>query len=418
MRTAKPYPPADLLTDLQSLTESRHAQGRGEGRHGKEEISLAAMPIGKIAVTLLPALPIYSGTSMSLYTSDLLEALQGIPDVIARAHWPPFGSERSAGWFKTHWIRYVKYVGWCRRLPGDLFHITDHGNAQLLLSLPAARTVVTCHDLYPAAVALGRVRFDGIEQWPSMLPTTLRLSLLRRAAAVVAISKHTLAECRNYFGVRKERLFLGYYGISPMFRSRTGDLSVNSYRRRYDIRPEQVAVLHVGSNDPRKNMEAVFRAVAAIRDRYGKKVRLIKVGSKFGAREVRTVNELKIQDEVQELGVLPLEEIILLYRACDVLLYPSFHEGFGRPVAEAMASGTPVVASKCGAIAEVVQDARLLFDPEDVEGMARRIVEIAESDDLRAEIVELGRLSAQRFTWEAHGAAVAEAYRAVAKRWL
>jgi glycosyltransferase involved in cell wall biosynthesis len=83
-----------------------------------------------------------------------------------------------------------------------------------------------------------------------------------------------------------------------------------------------------------------------------------------------------------------------------------------------MASGTPVVASNRGAIPEVVQHPGALFDPEDVEGMAKRICQIAESADLRDELVQGGKLAVQKFTWEAHGADVDEAYRAVSSRWV
>lgn len=83
---------------------------------------------------------------------------------------------------------------------------------------------------------------------------------------------------------------------------------------------------------------------------------------------------------------------------------------------EAMASGTPVVASNRGAIPEVAQGTQLLFDPEDVERMAKVIIQIVGSADLHEEMVQRGKLAAQRFTWDAHGAVMAEAYHAVAGR--
>ena len=372
----------------------------------------------RLSVTLLPTLPIHAGASMSLYTSDLLKALDGIPGVAAEAHWPAFGSGLPANRLRSRWIRYVKYVKWCRTLAGDVFHITDHGNAQLLLGLPAAKTVVTCHDLYPLAVVLGCVKFPGAERRRKMLPTALRLSLLRKAAAIIVISQHTLRECRDCLGIRKDRLFLAYYGISDSFRTGISAESRESIRSRLGIRPEQIALLHVGSNDPRKNLNTVLRVMGLLRKRYEKDVCLIKVGSKFGPREKEIARRLSLSEAIRDLGALSAEQTARAYRACDVLLYPSFHEGFCRPVTEAMASGTPVVTSNRGAIPEVVQDPRLLFDPKDVEGMADRIVQITDSDELREEIVQLGKVAAQRFTWEAHGAAVAEAYQAVVTRWV
>ncbi len=371
-----------------------------------------------LRISVLPTLPSQAGASMRLYPDDLLEGLREISDVSARVEWPPFGGDEPAGRLARRWDRYVRYVGWVRRLQGDVFHIADHSNAQLLLALPGAQTVVTCHDLYPVAIALGRAKFAGAESRFAMAPTALRLSLLRRAAAIVAISKHTLEECRDLLGIDRARLFLGYYGISEQFQSAFVTGEAEFFRSRNGICPDQILILHVGSNDPRKNLSAVFQVVAALREKHGKSVCLVKVGDRFGSREATAIRTLRLEEAVRELGPLSAEETGRVYRAADVLLYPSHHEGFCRPVAEAMASGTPVVASNCGAIPEVAPRGEVLFAPTDVDGMAHRIVEIAESSGLREELAERGRETARRFTWKAHGEAVAEAYRAALRRWV
>lgn len=374
--------------------------------------------MNRVEALILPTLPAQAGMSMRLYNGELLAGLEGVSDVNARVAWPPFACPSSAGWFTHHWIRYVRYVQWCRRLQADVFHIADHSNSQLLITLPAHRTVVTCHDLYPVAVALGRVRFSGVEPRRSMWPTALRLSLLRRAAAIVAISRHTAEECRRCFGIERKRLYVGYHGVSSRFFSNDGRDALELFRRQCLLPSERIHILHVGSNDPRKNLRTVFRVVARLRDKLGTNVCLVKVGTRFGPRENKMIQELGLTRAIRDLGTLSDEQTALAYRAATVLLYPSFHEGMCRPAVEAMASGTPVVASHRGAIPELLEDSRLLFDPEDVDGMARRIIQIGESSDLRAEIAERGKRAAQKFTWQAHGAAVAEAYRAVTSRWV
>ncbi len=356
--------------------------------------------------------------SMSLYTRELLGGLQGIPGVMPRVQWPTFGTDRTAGPWRNRWNRYVSYVRWCSTLNGELFHIADHSNAQLVLGLPGTRTIITCHDLYPVAVAFGRLRFSGMEKRRSMFPTALRLSLMRRAAAVIAISQYTLEECSNYFGIPKKHLYVAYHGVSPLFWCAKDDAALRSFQHRHNIRPEQINILHVGSNDPRKNLETIFRVVAALRENSRKGVCFIKAGSSLGPHERKTVRSLGLQESVRDLGPLSAEDMAQVYRACHILLYPSFHEGFCRPVAEAMASGTPVVASNRGAIPEVVQGVTLLFNPEDADGMVSRIKQITESSDLREESIQRGRVAAEKFTWEAHAAAVADAYEAVIGRWV
>jgi len=372
----------------------------------------------QVRVSLLPTLPVHAGTSMTLYTLDLVACLQRIQEVAAEVRWPNFGAASAAGKFESRWVRYVRYTQWCRTLPGDLYHITDHSNAQLLLTLPGERVVVTCHDLYPVGIALGRIRFPGAEGRLSMTPTALRLALLHRAAAVVAISQHTLQACREYLGLHPSRVFLGYYGVSELFYA-NGDRSAGEqFRRQANIQPGQFAILHVGSNDPRKNLGTVFEVVAGLREQHNQEVCLIKVGPQFGPRELEWIRKLRLTEAIRELGPLTSQETARAYAGCDLLLYPSYDEGFCRPVAEAMAAGVPVVAARCGAIPEVAKDSALLFEPGDAEGITRGILRIAESRDLRAELVERGKAAARKFTWEAHAAVVAEAYHAVWRRWV
>jgi len=125
------------------------------------------------------------------------------------------------------------------------------------------------------------------------------------------------------------------------------------------------------------------------------------------------IRALDLQKSVLELGEVSEEELSLAYRVASVLLYPSFHEGFGRPVAEAMTAGLPVVASTGGSIPEITSGAAALYDPLDVEGMARRVVELAASPTLREEMAHAGQEASKRFTWSAHGQAVAGVYEAL-----
>jgi alpha-1,3-rhamnosyl/mannosyltransferase len=117
---------------------------------------------------------------------------------------------------------------------------------------------------------------------------------------------------------------------------------------------------------------------------------------------------------VRYAGQVDTAELIRIYHAATVLVYPSFYEGFCLPVVEAMATGLPVVASRAGAIPEVAGGAASLHDPEDVEGMTARIAEIWENPSLRKQMAAAGREAARRFSPEGHGHAVASVYREVA----
>jgi glycosyltransferase involved in cell wall biosynthesis len=372
----------------------------------------------QLDVAILPVLPAQAGMSMRLYVNELLDALAEMPAIGARVAWPPFADRAVRGRFANAWVRNVSYVRWARSLAAELYHVSDHANAQLLRVLPAQHSVITCHDLYPAAISGGRLRFPGAPSRTAMLPTAHRLRHLRRAAAVVVISKHTGAECLEYFGVSPRKMFLGYHGVDERFRLAPSRDAIAEFRAKHNFDSGAIHVLHVGSNDARKNLRAVFGVVAALRHRAGRAVRLVKAGDPFGPAEQRALAEFGITDAARVFAGVAAGELALLNRACDCLLYPSYHEGFCRPVAEAMASGLPVVTSDRGAIPEVVQGTAPMFAPDDVDGMAREIAALSDSADLRAERSECGELASRKFTWRAHAEAVAEAYRSVAPRWL
>lgn len=368
------------------------------------------MPV-KPQVALLPTLRVTAGTSMRLYVQNLFTALDRHGEVAVKVAEPPCGRDDHAGPWRGRWLRYVRYPQWCRQVRADLYHITDHANAQLLLVLPSARTVVTCHDLYPVAVTFGALRYPGSDSPAVLLASALRLKLLRGAGALVCISHHTLGECSRFLGMDRRRMFLAYYGVDDLFRIAPSPRCLAEFRRKHGLDENTLHLLHVGSTDPRKNLAGVLRVLARVRSRLARRVRLVRIGPAFPQALEREAHALGLSEDILHLGELKTEQIALAYRACDVLVYPSYHEGFCRPVTEAQASGLPVVTSNRGAIPELVEDPRLCFDPEDTEGMARCVCLLVGSTEFAAEVAERGQRAMQRFTWTAHAEAVVEAYR-------
>jgi len=375
----------------------------------------AGCPTGAaLRVGLLPTLPFDAGISMQVYASSLIASLAGVPGLSAELLTPPFASGTGVGWARSRWIRYVAYPAWAGAQAADVFHVVDHGNAQLLWKLPRRKTVVTCHDLYPIALATGRLRFPGAPGRTRMLPTALRLRVLRRARLILTVSRHTADECQRYLGIPAANLRVVHESVPSEFWAPCESAEAAATRARLGLRPEDFVVLHVGSNEPRKNVAAVCAVVAGLGARIGRPVRLVKVGPRLGCREVDALRTAGRGGDVRYAGQVDTAELIRIYHAATVLVYPSFYEGFCLPVVEAMATGLPVVASRAGAIPEVAGGAASLHDPEDVEGMTARIAEIWENPSLRKQMAAAGREAARRFSPEGHGHAVASVYREVA----
>ena len=363
-----------------------------------------------VSVGLLPTLPCHAGMSMQVYAAEVFESLRTAPGVRATLLTPPFAATRNIGWLRSRWMRYVAYPMWAGAQAADVYHVTDHGNAPLLWRLPPARTVVTCHDLYPLAVAQGALRIPDGPTRARMLPTALRLTALRRARLVLTVSEHTRRECRELLGIPEDRLRVVHESVSPEFAEPGSPGEVAATRAGLGIDPDAIALLHVGSSDARKNLSAVCDVVARLRAGAARPVTLIKVGAPLSRRDAERAG----RGAVLHLRGVSTAELARIYRASTALLYPSFHEGFCRPVVEAMTAGTPVVASTAGAIPEVAGGAAALCEPGDIDGLAARVAEIADSPRRGAEMAAAGRAASRRFSPDRQARALARAYREAA----
>lgn len=286
-------------------------------------------------------------------------------------------------------------------LPGaSICHLASQTLATLLLFQRLPRTVVTVHDIIPYWVrdhkALSTYR-NAFER----LADRLALRALRRADALIAISNFTKSCIIEALDYPAERIHVIHRAVDrEVFRP----LSVPpAFRQKYGLDKDQRYVLYVGSEDPRKNLETLIKAFAAVQERLPA-ARWIKAGSAYFAAEreklLAWVAELGLEGKVRFLDQVPDEDLPLLYNAVEVFVLPSFYEGFGLPALEAMSCGTPVIASNRASLPEVVGEGGVLVDPQDEQEMAQRIVELIAKPERRAAASQAALQQADRFSLE------------------
>lgn len=260
-----------------------------------------------------------------------------------------------------------------RRAGLDLVHCTIY-RGPLRSRVPA---LVTVHDL---AVLRHPEAFPA---WTRLYARTWLRPTLRAARRLVAVSEFSRRETVELAGVPPERVDVVPNAVDPVFTA-DGPAAAGEY------------LLAVGTLEPRKNLP---RAIAAAR-RAGLELRVV------GARGWGGVEAGG--DGVRWLGRVPDEELAALYRGARCLVYPSLYEGFGIPVAEALACGCPVVTSRESAMSEVAGGAAVLVDPLDPAAIAAGV---EEATARRAELVPLGLARAGALTWERAAEAAVGAYR-------
>jgi glycosyltransferase involved in cell wall biosynthesis len=233
----------------------------------------------------------------------------------------------------------------------DVFHVVDHSYAHLVHELAAARTVVTCHDLDAFRCLLA----DGERRtFPLRAMARRILGGMRRAACVSCDSVATRDALAANALVSRERLVVIPNGVHPAC-SPVPDEAADAALARMLGRAEGPELLHVGSTIPRKRIDLLLRAFAAARREYPA-LRLIKAGGALTVDQRRLARELGVTDAIVTMPFLASAELAALYRRVALVMLPSEAEGFGLPLAEALACGTPVLASDIAPLREVGGD--------------------------------------------------------------
>jgi len=292
-------------------------------------------------------------------------------------------------WRMGVWLGQLAGAGFDRLVPGaELFHATEH----LLPPFRRIPTVLTVHDMIFRLFPQHQKRLN---YW--YLNATMPL-YCRRAGAIITVSECSRRDILAHYRVDPAKVTVIYEAAAPEFRP-AEPVAAEQVRRRYGL-PERYLV-HVGTIEPRKNLARLADALQLLR-REGLAIPLVVVGGRgwLFADFFRRLETLDIRDTVLFPGYVPASELPALYGATTAAVVPSVYEGFGLPVLEAMACGTPVVCSRASSLPELGGDAAIYFDPLDVPAMATAIRRVWLEPDLRREMADRGRLQAGRFSWE------------------
>jgi glycosyltransferase involved in cell wall biosynthesis len=255
------------------------------------------------------------------------------------------------------------------------------------------RTIVTVHDLafllYPQFLTRESARYYGqIDQ------------AVRRADHIIADSESTRRDVLRLLGAPPDKVSVVYLAANPMYRPIPLAQARQWVGEKFGLTGE--FILSVGTIEPRKNLPTLLRAYRQLLDAYKLDAELALVGGEgWLYDEVPSLVEtLRLTDRARFLGRVSDQDLLHLYNAAGVLAHPALYEGFGLPPLEAMSCGTPVVVSNTSSLPEVVGDAGLLVDAEDVDAWAAALWRVCTDDDLHDELSQKALARSRRFSWE------------------
>jgi glycosyltransferase involved in cell wall biosynthesis len=300
----------------------------------------------------------------------------------------------------------------------DLFHIIDHSYAQLVHHLPSARTVVTCHDLDTFRSVLR----PGDEPRSALFRKATRriLTGLQQAAWITCDSAAIRDELIGFGLVSPERVSVVPIGVGEEFSAaadEAADRTAAGLVALEGSRGPAIELLHVGSTIARKRIDALLAMCAALVPLVPG-LHLVRVGGPFSVQQERMVQELGLADRISVVGFLEERTLSAMYRRATLVLQPSEREGFGLPLLESMACGTPVIASDIPALKEVGGTAVQYCPVGDTQAWVRAVSALLDErrrDPARwSERQAAGRVRARSFSWSQFAARIAEIYQTIA----
>jgi glycosyltransferase involved in cell wall biosynthesis len=287
----------------------------------------------------------------------------------------------------------------------DVYHSPHY----VLPPLVRCKSVVTIHDCIHL-------------MFPQYLPNRFAYAYAKtfmwwaahRSARVLTVSEASKRDILHYFNIPDEKVTVIHNGLDERYRVPPPDAEIYRVRERFQL--DEKFVLYAGNVKPHKNVERLIEAFHILHTSGFAHLKLLIIGndiSKYATLR-RAIHTHDLHKYVRFLGFVPDETLAALYRLAAVFVFPSLYEGFGFPPLEAMAAGTPVVASNISSLPEVLGDAAMLVDPYDANALADSIRRVLVDDELRRELSVKGLKKVQEYSWEEAARRVRRIYDEVA----
>ena len=270
-----------------------------------------------------------------------------------------------------------------------------HALSWLTPSTKKAKKVVTIHDLTCLTHP------ECHPTWRVVSYKRLIKHSVENSDAILAVSESTKRDIVRYYGVDPDKITVTYNGINHQIFNRIDRIEdLEKAKRKYGITKQYV--YYLGTIEPRKNVEFLIDAFLEANQKLGDKLQLVLSG-KIGWKVEGLLQKIQAYSRTNKIiytGYLSIQDTVALYNTAEVFVYPSLYEGFGLPIAEAMACGCPVITTDISSLPEVAGDAGILVDPYDRNGLAEAITLVVKDREMRKTMQKKSICQARRFTWE------------------
>ena len=287
----------------------------------------------------------------------------------------------------------------------DIYHVPQNGVG--LSKNINCTSVITLHDIIPL-----RMPETCSERYLKIFNEEMP-KIIENCSGILTVSNYSKNDIAKEFNIPHNKIFVTPLAPEEIYKPLNKQNCNNYLKKKYKINTP--FILYVGGFSPRKNIIGLIEAFSLLKENYNKPLKLIILGSK-GISYEKYKNKaelLNISSDVIFPGFIPLKDMPIFYNSSKIFVYPSFYEGFGLPPLEAMACGTPVICSNLTSIPEVVGDAALSVNPQDVYSLKEYMLNILNDKKLYLNLVDKSILHSSSFSWKNTADLTIDAYKSM-----
>ncbi|GAB6169196.1 glycosyltransferase family 1 protein [Clostridium carnis] len=344
----------------------------------------------------------YRGTGIGTYTYQLINSLNKVDTNNEYLIYLPEGSAlKLSDNFKIEPVNATSSANfWDEvRIPNslkdsemELYHVPQNG-VGLLKDIPCHKAI-TLHDIIPLRMP-ETVSDRYLNIFNNELP-----QIIDACDGILTVSEFSKQDIAKEFNFPEDKIFVTHLAAEDIYRPLSKCQCKKIIQEKYGIKED--FILYVGGFSPRKNILGIIESFSLLNPSLRKNLKLVITGKKgisYDKYKTRT-DELKISDNVIFTDFIPLENLPLFYNASELLVYPSFYEGFGLPPLEAMACGTPVIASNVTSLPEICSDAALLVDPYNIDELTYAMERVLNDSLLKLTMIRKGLIKSSNYSWK------------------
>lgn len=287
----------------------------------------------------------------------------------------------------------------------DIYHVPQNG-----VGLPIEKKcpfIITLHDTIPIHMP------ETVGDRYLEIFTTKMKSIVDNSDGIITVSEFSKDDISKDFNYPKEKIFVTYLASENIYKPIDKTIASSILKKQYSLSNNYI--LYVGGFSPRKNILGLIKAYSKLPKDIRESHNLVIAGNKGKSYELykKCAEEYNVDNHVIFPGFISMEYMPYLYNAASLFVYPSFYEGFGLPPIEAMACGVPVIASNATSIPEIVEDAAVLFNPNDIDELSNKLYEVLMDENIKQELIHKGFIKNNSLSWEKTALDTLKAYKTI-----